>query len=56
MVTCGFLVMSGGAGGCEKKRILTVLPLAACVLESMKAEPIEPATSKRIGLRHQGVY
>lgn len=41
MVTCGFLDMCGGARGCEKVRILTVLPLAACLLESMAAVPID---------------
>lgn len=33
--------MSGGSGGDEKKRILTLLPLAACLFESMEYEPID---------------
>lgn len=37
---CGFLVMSGWSGGCEKGRILTGSPLAACLLESMETDPI----------------
>src|SRR5450759_3652690 len=53
MVTCGFLVMCGGSGGCEKERILTGPALADWLLESMVTDPIDPATSKGIGLRPQ---
>jgi len=43
MVMGGFLVMSGWSGGSEKNRILTVSPLAACLLESMETYPIDLA-------------
>jgi len=33
--------MSDWSEGCEKKQILTGLPLAACLLESMEADLID---------------
>jgi hypothetical protein len=40
--------MSGWSGGSEKNRILTVSPLAACLLESMESDPIDFAENNKI--------